>query len=746
MYQTEFMRPLVSGWLNKIELAIRSRSHWQEIADECMMFFSKSAAAMWDPKYQKKFWKGVPAPRFRVTINKAFEMVAIFGPNLMWDVPHRKVESKRILEIPIEIFGDPNDPQVQQFYQQVMMESHRDTIKDRLVAHLMETWLNYTSREIPGGGLDGQSYLAITDALIKGRGVQWVKPYQFPASGRVLTGAFREPPENLLIDPDYTSLDDAKWISIRRISPTWEVERRFRLPSGSLSNRSSLESAWAQGEFRSLGAGDYLTRKDAGQTNDMMVYYEIWSKTGPGTRLTGMNSPIKDHMEEVVGDYAWIVVSPNVPYPLNCPKSVLDDGATDSEVKERFMWPVPTWMDDRWPIEVLDFYPDPESSWPVAPLAPAMGELKFMNVMLPHLMNRIWSSSRDFWAVMQPAYNDFVKYLREGADQTVIPVNPAMGSRVGDMVQVLQQPQTNMDVWRILDAVSQMFDKRTGLVDFMYGTNTQGTQDRTAETTLQRKNAAGIRPKAMAKQVLKWQNRIAALEAFNSRLFVSGNDVEPLLGSVGARLWDGVVRSMDVEAVARQMSYTVAASSMRFPNKDRDIANINQMLSIWLPIASQAAQASHNYDSVNQMLKLWAEAADQNIEGVDITPPQPDAMVQQMQQMQMQLEQQKLQLEAKKMEMDIAGKQLDMQSRVQQSQLESSGKQFDLRQKALSALLDQQAKRKDAELDQARAVQEIKQDQQEHMLDMLQREQEFRQKMNQERQLNELKLAMAKAK
>jgi hypothetical protein len=94
----EFLRPLVSGWLNKIECAARSkaRTEWKDAADESAMFYSNSAAAMWNPNYSKRFWKGVKLPKFRITINKAFEMVAIFSPSLIWDVPHRTVDAKRV--------------------------------------------------------------------------------------------------------------------------------------------------------------------------------------------------------------------------------------------------------------------------------------------------------------------------------------------------------------------------------------------------------------------------------------------------------------------------------------------------------------------------------------------------------------------------------------------------------------------------------------------------------------------------
>ena len=42
----EFFRPLVAGWIGKIEAAIAARKQWRDVATECEMFYSKSAAAM----------------------------------------------------------------------------------------------------------------------------------------------------------------------------------------------------------------------------------------------------------------------------------------------------------------------------------------------------------------------------------------------------------------------------------------------------------------------------------------------------------------------------------------------------------------------------------------------------------------------------------------------------------------------------------------------------------------------------
>jgi hypothetical protein len=169
-----------------------------------MMFYSRSAAAMWDQSYTRRFWQGVKAPKFRISLNKAFEYVALYGPNLMWDVPHRTVEPIKSLELP----GIP---------EQLLMMQQQERQGNEIVSKLSEGWLNYTPRELPGGGLETQNELALIDALVKGRAVMWPRVYHFPDSDRKITGCFRESPEDLLIDPDFKTLQKAKWIALRHL-------------------------------------------------------------------------------------------------------------------------------------------------------------------------------------------------------------------------------------------------------------------------------------------------------------------------------------------------------------------------------------------------------------------------------------------------------------------------------------------------------------------------------------------------
>lgn len=694
---SDFLRPLVNGWLSKVELAKRSgaRSCWEETVRECECFYSGKTGFMWDQSNIRQFWSSnIPAPTFRFTLNKAFELVAIFGPTLLFNLPNRKAEAKRIPEIPLPLFGDPNNPQMQQFLQQMQMENQQELMIDQTVATLMQTWLNYTPREMPDGGLLAHGERAITDALITGRGVLWNKPYKMPGSGRTLTGTFRDDPKNLITDPDFSTISECRWVAKRCVHPTHEVERRYKLKPGSLKNRGTLESAWSIGE--SVDEPSANMHRAAGQTNDLMVYYEIYSKMGPGTRLSGVNSVLKDHLESVAGDFCYLVIAPEVPYPLNLPEDMIRNGATDGEVREALSWPIPYWGDDRWPFSLLEFYPEVNSAYPLPPLGPGLGELKFLNTMVSHLANRIWKSSRDFIACAQSAMNELRKYLEEGRDMTIIPVPDIQGD-IDKVLKWIQQPQTNFDVWQIIDAVAALFDKRVGLTELAYGLNPGGTQNRTAEETASKRQAFSIRPEYMQRRVEAWMSDACTAEAFCARLFVTGEDVEPLMGKAGRMAWEKYVMSTDVERVLRQMQYTVEAGSMRRPNKDRDVANASQAIQIFAPLFTQYAQGTGNFEPINALIDVWAKAADMDMSQMRLTPPPPPdpnqpSPEQQAAQAEMQARQQELQLEQQSRQQDM---QMTAAERQQAMQMDALAASQRMQQDAQKHELDLELKAED---------------------------------------------------
>lgn len=731
----EFLKPLCQSWLEKLELAGRHghRQKWKEVADEVLLFYSKSAAAMWEPTYTKKFWKGVKAPKFRITINKAYEYVAVFGPNLIWDIPHRTVKPKRLPEIPPELFQ--GDEQLQQSVQaQLQQEGMGDTIR----AHLLQQWLNYTPREMPGGGLESHNELAVLDALLMGRGALWPQLYSFPGSPRTITGCFHRSPQDLLIDPDAKSVYRAKWIALRHIEPHWEVERRFKLPPGSLKNKSTLETSWHYAELQSK-AGSTADRA-AGKSNDLVIWYEIWSKMGPGSRHTSIPSLIKDQLEETVGDYAYLAICPDCPYPLNSPTDKLRNGAGEAEVVSDYEWPVAFWKDDRWPVELLDFYADPESSWPVPPLAPALGELKFLNFLIPWLCNRIYSSSRDFWAVLGSKFDEYKAILDEGEDQVVFPMAPGETDDIRTQIMALQQPETRADAWKIVELVMSLFDKRTGLTEFAYGMNEQGTQDRTAETTKARAAAVGVRPEHMQKKVVGWQSRVAAMEGYLAQRFVTGQDVAPHMGGIGAQLWDQYVSSQNDEDLFRQMQFEISAASIRRPNRDKNLADLNELSDRYLPLLQSYGELSGDYSPVNGLLKLFGSLHDMDMTEVMIPAKDPNDPNAQLDQQLKMAEAKKMMAEAMKAESEAQNNPAQLKAAELQMEQSNEQQRLQMELQKMQAELEMKVQEMQAKIELKK--QELAMKAQEHALDMQFKQAEGQQDLELQQQKGQTEIAV----
>jgi hypothetical protein len=591
----EFLRPLVQGWLGKIRCALESpaRKKWKEVADECLMLYSKSAAAMWDPAYSKKFWSNVKAPKFRITINKAFEYVAIFGPNLIWDCPHRTVNPKRRQDYPQELFQLM--PNGQQLYEMLGQQDAQELAVSKAIAAVMQPWLNYTARETPGGGLVGHSLHAVTDSLIKGRGVLWSETYQFPASGRNLVGSFHDDPESLIVDPDFKTLHKARVIYRERCWPHWQVERHFGLPPGSLKGKATLESAYSYGEYH--GNDDHGNPdRAAGKTNDLVKFYEVYSKCGVGAMLTNMEEGIKQHLHKVTGDYVYLAICDKVPWPLNCPSDVLLKGATDAEVRKRFEWPTPVL--DRRSLADGSARSLHRPGWPVSGPAAGSGDGRAEAAQLPGPVDDSARApgEQNLLGCRRRASRSLQEIPRRHRGYGDRPT-PSGVQDVRQAIMQFEQKQTTEDSWRVIEMLSTLVDKRTGLTEQAYGRNEDGTQNRTAQETAAKQRAVGVRSEHMQKQTKDWQSRVESQEAFLSRMFVTGKTCSRARLD-GRYLWEQYVMSNDVEIVARGMEYEVGAASIRRPDRERDIANYQQAIGILLlwckPTASRAGTTNRS--------------------------------------------------------------------------------------------------------------------------------------------------------
>lgn len=618
MADENFLRPICKGWANKIEAAKRKKEDWQKIADECMRFFCAASGWMWKPEYSKDIFPEGYAPTFRLTIAKAFELVALFGPNLYWRNPVRTVKPKKKLEVPIEALGNPVDPLIQQTYQAIQASASQESANSELVSQLTSLWLNYTPDEQPNGGLKSDAQLAITDALIKGRGCLISEIYHMPGSDKNLTGSFYLSPDDLFIDPDATSMADAKWIAVRCVEPIWEIERKYNLPDGALKKYGNTETYAGASERNGSYDGD--NQKKKGESYDAGTYYKIWSKGGVGHRLTGTNSQYKEIFDQF-GDYAYMaIMEGGGDYPLNLSPDMVQ---MDLEsVAQALSWPIAFWRDDRWPVANVDFYPQPGSPWPIAPLAPGLGELKFINLVMSHLCTRIVNSSRTFIATPQSVREEIESLYKKGSDLCVFPVPQIVDQTGRAIVEFLQVPPVNMDIWNIVDRVMQMFDKRVGLNELYYGMN-PGAASRTAEDAAIKRQSLNVRPDWMASCVEDWMTECARLENIAMHHFVTPNDVVDVMGVAGAQLWQTYITSQPIETVLRETVVGIEAGTARKPNKDRDVANISQALPIFMPVLQQYATTTGDSRPINIMLRQWADANDFEAKGLEVGPWMP---------------------------------------------------------------------------------------------------------------------------
>jgi len=650
-----FMSSVCDYWISAIQKAEEAKKPFTEVGAMCNQFFSGSVGFMWDEKFKAKYLKNIQAPRFRVTIAKAFELVAIFGPSLFWRYPGRTIKPREMFVPDITLFGDPNDEGVQAQYQQIMAEAQVEQASSDARNKVMELYLNYAQREQPGGGLKSHGQYAVTEALVKGRGVLWTEAYQFPGSERILTGSFYSSVDNLFIDPDscMPNFSDAKWIARKHIDQYWEVERRFGLKPGSLKHKAKVSSADA------ISKGEVASKKGSkAKTADLIVWYEVFSKCGVGTRNKGILDSMHTAFEEVVGDFAYICVCDGLEYPLNSSPELMEE-ATDEDVLQMFDWPVPFYKDGRWPCCVLDFYPNPSSCWPLAPMAMGLGELIFLNTMMSVLCERAYESSRLLIAAVKGAASEAVQKIQSGGMKEIIEVIDANDNGINNLIQVLQMPEMGFDLFRMINMVSAMFDKRTGLSELLYGMNPGGATSRTAADINIKSEMASVRPEYMSQQVEDWQTEVANIERIAAGWSVRGQDCEPLLGKIGSQVWDALVSNEDPEIFVREMRCTVEANSIRKPNKVRDNENIQRMSQFLMPEFSKHADITGDTEPLNNFIQDIGKAIDQDTSRWTIPSrkQEPDEQQMAMQQQMQDLEMAERQAKIQKLVADAGSKQ-----------------------------------------------------------------------------------------
>lgn len=646
---TKRLAPLVTRWSSAIAAAKEHRKQeFDGVAEEARKFFDGSSKDFWESMIEQVgsaggegFMSGTSlVPKFRISLNRMFDCVALFGPTLYHQNPTIAVTSRPSISVSIDTFyatnpqamqiidmipaiqqGIINDPQIialaqqlQQQYEMAVTSTERRDAINTDHALILEHLSNYYQQE---GHKHTEARLAITEAILTGLGLLEPVLESSPAGGpRVPTSRFVSV-RDFLVDPDATYWRDVTWIAIRRVSPRNQVEAKFNLPPGTLKGKGQHASNTALGGTNARQSRKHGNGKVVGKSHEQIEYYDVYSKNGAGQNLVGNEKTKPIRGLEVLGDFIHLAICTSCDYPLNLPDDlpiiepppppqmiIGEDGQptmapeepmepqATQEALEATAWPAPFWddvhSDGGWPICRLTFYQNPGKTWPMSMAASCLGEMKFVNWCMSFLADGVAAGSKIYPAMIKSAAASLKEQFANGGGGAFIPleIEEIAGRSINEIVSFLQAPTFNIDIWNMVAQVNDQIDKRLGLNELLYGNSSR--QMRSAAEAQYRQSNISIRPDDMASQVEDWLAVSATREIQLIRWEGSGEDVEPIIGPIGAQVFETQILARDVSDLTREFGYRVAAGTARKPNKDTRIAQMTDMSQYFLPIAQQA--------------------------------------------------------------------------------------------------------------------------------------------------------------
>lgn len=740
------LRYLCEEWLALLKRANDVKEEqFGQYAREAMKFFDSAHNFMWREDYAAanagfmtpEGYATTGFPTFRMTQNRVHEAVALLGPALYHRNPNITVTPYTPPALAPEELGlSPDDPALQAQVQYVNQVQQQDRQQDETRAKLKQYFSNRLQQL---GDKKSEARWAVDEAIIKGMGLMETVLYQPPHSEHRFPVSRFLSVEDFQQDPDAKYRKDRQWIAIRRIEPVNLVERKFGYPPKTL--RGNIQSIAAQNTR--VGQIEGGNNKRLAQSYDLMEYWEIYSKNGMGQRLKSNNksSHKEDFDLEPFGDYCYIVVAKDVPFPLNLPSNILGEGFNE-DLYMRAQWPVPYWTEsgsiNGWPVSELTFYDSPEMVWPISLIKPGIGELRFINWCMSYLADKVAANCTTYIGVMKSAVEEIKQQLLgQYSPNKIIEVSTTMGVKnIQEVISFLQAPDFSGDIWKMLTEVMEQFDKRVGLTEMLYGLSSKQLRSAT-EADVKNRNVS-IRPDEMANRVENWASNVALKEIECAVFLLDKEDFLPFLGEIGASVFEELVLNRPFDQTVLQFDYRVEEGSARKPNKEGKAESLNQFFQVAMPLIQEYALAGIN-DPWNAVMEDYCVALDLDptkylvhtpIQSQQGPSPEEQQMAQEQHQMDMEAKQADVAVKQQKMQLDAQQAEQKMALEVRKAQLEAELEQIKLQQEGVlqaakfqqDAALKQQEAQQNMMIEGMRASNEnqaAQQDARQKSLDML---------------------------
>lgn len=664
-------KALCEAWLGKIELALqKKKTEFGQYADECAKFYDGPPDWMWNDEKtaaKERGWlaQGATLPNFRIQLNKPFEAVSRFGPALFHQYPTVLVNPSARPDVAPEALGmDFNVPEMAQQYEMLQQQKGMDAAVRQTHANIGMFYLNTLQRVT---NKKQHCREGITDGIVRGIGLTHTKLYSPRGSAVRYPRSERINECDYVKDSDATRNEDVQWMAVRCVAPKNIVAEQYGLHEGDLKGHFQSHDA------QSTKRGKSEAKNGKGGDNksfDLVEYWEIYSKNGFGDKLTNFSDKADVPDYSAFGPYCYLVVARGVPFPLNLPPWALEEES--DAIMERVAWPIPFWIPPLcdWPVSELGFYSKSGSIWPISPMKPLIGPIRFVNWCLSFLADKCASAGTDYIVALKAAAEAIKTQLETGVGPYKLLEMPAdiaeAAGGVDKMVSVLQSPNFQQGLWQMVAQMMDVIDRLSGLNELLAGM-TQ-TQMRSAEEASVKQANTQIIPDDMAQRVEDWLTLQAKKEMLAAHWLLTREDVQPIVGEEAAYVWETQMATQDVEQIISDFEYTIEAGSARKPN----IANKRQAVmeygQAWGAVLAEMA-GSGNVGPWNAFHRMLGEVTQTDMSEFMLQPPDPNVPPPPTpEEIKMQTEQAKLGMDQERMQMDLAGKEAELQMNAQEHQ------------------------------------------------------------------------------
>lgn len=722
--------PYAAGWCRLIGRGLEFKDEeFQQDADDIKKFFNGTKGDFWGKSAgtDRGFYKpdsDIPQPDFQMILMKVAEACQIIGPSLYSTDPVIEVDPLQHPVLPPEAFGitpsmqrqvqqvmsqpvpegmpPPQPPPFIQQYEAYLESTQMREITRKAASAVLSTLLNYNQKEF---GAKTHARAQIDDALLTGMGIRVTEVESPPMSKRKYVCSKWHPIERLVLDPDAQTDEEVMWSAIGWTMPYWQAEEKWGLDKDELKEYANNESVFSQ-EFNT---NKYL--RATGKSNDLLSGWYLYSKMGIGEDIPGLNKEDRHKLPVDLGKYVYAAVSPKVPFFLNCPSSKLKK-IDEDEVFMRFQWPIPFYADGKangWPWTPMTFHKVPGHVWPMSHFKPGMGELKWLTWAMSFLANKVRTSCGTTIAVMAAAGEDLKKQLEANVDNKLIELREIVGTNINNVVSYLQQPPFHGDIWKVVEAVFELWDKRIGLSELMYGMSE--TQDRSATETATKQENVSARVSDMRAQVEDATTMVARKEVIAIRWLLTPEDVGYVLGPEATQIFQDQIMTADLEQLVREYEYGIVAGSTRLQDRQVKINNLNQFMASFGPILQQVVGMGIT-EPINAVMQAWGKLWSTDVEEWQINipppPPAPPDPKAELEAQKIQAELQKMQLDAQLSQQEQAAEMAFKERELEMRQMEMAQKlEFEEEKGRMELLLMERKAMLEIELERERAAAEL---------------------------------------